>query len=77
MKYHVRIRSLSNRHACSTQGISTQGGGLFSRTSQSSERKRKFTSASRELYAIFPSLFVDDKDNQETGKRKERVENQM
>ena len=38
MKYHVWIRSLSNRRACSTHRVLTLGRGLFCRTTQKEKR---------------------------------------
>ena len=65
MKYDLRIRSLSNRLACSTQRVSTHGRGLFCRTRQPSERKRKDTSASREPI-LMPVERVDQSNQPKT-----------
>ena len=48
-KYHMRMRSLSNHRARSTQWVKTHGRDLFSHTCQPTKRKRKETSASREI----------------------------
>ena len=68
VKYHVKIRSLSNRRACSTQPVSTHDRGIFSRTRQPTARKKVFAvSSSRILLSsenkkrklIFMFMFVN------------------